>query len=76
MDQEDVEHRINSLKNVLFNQTMGISYWNKHWMLEVIVELYFYAAIVNQGFRMSLECAIENIVRERGATLGGLVRVG
>ena len=63
MDQEDVEHWVNSLKDVFFNQAVGISNWDKHWVLEVVVKLYFYAAIVNQGLRMSLECAIEHIIR-------------
>ena len=76
MDQEDVEHWVHSLKNVLFDQAMSISHWHKHWMLEIVVELYLYAAIVDQGFRMSLEGAIEHMVREGGASLGGLVGVG
>jgi hypothetical protein len=76
MDQEYVEHRVHTLKNFFLDQTVSISYWHKHWMLKVVVELYLDAAIVDQGFRMSLEFAIENIVREGGASLWGLVRVG
>jgi hypothetical protein len=76
VNQEDVEHRVHSLKNVFLDQPMSISHWHKHWMLEVVVELYLYAAIVYQGFRMSLEGAIKNMVREGRASLGGLVRVG
>ena len=55
---------------------MSISHWNKHWMLEVVVELNLDASIVYEGFRMSLESAIEHKVREGGASLGRLVRVG
>jgi hypothetical protein len=76
VDHEDVEHLVHMLKNFFFDQTVSISNWHKHWMLEVIIELDLYAAIVDQGFRMSLEGAIEHVVREGGASLGRLVRVG
>jgi hypothetical protein len=55
---------------------MSIGHWHIHRLFEVVVELYLYAAIVDQGSRMSLEGAIEHVVREGGASLGGLVRVG
>jgi len=50
VDQEDVEHRNDLFKNVFFDQTVSISHWHKHRMLEVVVELDLYAAIVDQGF--------------------------
>jgi hypothetical protein len=50
VDQEDVEHRNDLLKNIFFDQTVSISHWHKHRMLEVVVELDFYASIVDQGF--------------------------
>lgn len=50
VNQEDVEHRVHSFKDVFFDQSVSICYWHKHWMLEVVVELYLYAAVVNQGF--------------------------
>ena len=76
VNQEDVEHRNNLLKNLFFDQTVSISHWHKHRMLKIVVELYLYTAIVDQGFWMSLERAIEHIVCKGGASLGGLVRVG
>ena len=45
-------------------------------MHEIVVELYFYAAIVDQGFRMSLEGAIEDIIGDWRASLGGLILIG
>ena len=50
VDQEDVEHRVDTLKNAFFNQAMSISHWNKHRMLEIVVKLDLNAAIVDQGF--------------------------
>ena len=76
VDQENVENLVYSLKNVFFNQPVSICHWHKHWMFEVVVELDLYAAIVDQGFRMSLEGAIEHMVREGCASLRGLVGVG
>ena len=76
VDQEDVEHWIHSFKNVFFDQSVSIGYRHIHWMFEVVVELNLYAAVVDQGSRMSLEGAIEHMVREGCASLGGLVRVG
>jgi hypothetical protein len=42
---------------------MRISHWHKQRMLKVVVELYLYGAVVNQGLGMSLEGAIEYRVR-------------
>jgi hypothetical protein len=50
VNQEDVEHWVNAFKNVFFDQPVSIGHWHIHWMLEVVVELYLYAAIVDQGF--------------------------
>jgi len=49
VDQEDAEHRNDLFKNVIFDQTVSISHWHKHRMLEIIVKLDLYAAIVDQG---------------------------
>ena len=49
MDHEDVEHLVDSFKNFFIDQAMSISHWDKHWMLEVVVKLDLYAAIVDQG---------------------------
>jgi hypothetical protein len=47
VDHEDVEHLVHTLKNIFFDQAVSISHWHKHWMLEVVVELDLYAAIVD-----------------------------
>ena len=75
MNQEYIEHWEHFFKYIFFNLTVSISHWHKHWLVRVIVKLYLYAAKVHQGLRMSLECAIEHIIYERGASLGGLIRV-
>jgi len=76
VNHEDVEQWVHAFKNVFLDQAMTIGHWHKHWLFEVVVELYLYAAIVYKRFRMSLEVAIKHIVCERGASLRGLVRVG
>ena len=76
MNQKNVEHWVHPLENVVINQAVSVGHRHKHRMLEVVVELYLYAAIVDEGLRVSLEGAIEHMVREGGAPLGGLVRVG
>jgi hypothetical protein len=50
VNQEDAEHRNDLFKNFLFDQSVSISHWHKHRMLEVVVELDLDAAIVDQGF--------------------------
>jgi len=47
MNHEDVEQGVHAFKNIFFDQTMSIGHWHKHWLFEVVIELYLYAAIVD-----------------------------
>jgi hypothetical protein len=76
VNHENLKLGKNALKNVIFNQTVSISHWYKHWMFEIVVELYLNATIVNERIFMRLECAIENIICQGGAALRGFIRVG
>ena len=76
MNHENIEQGVHAFKNLNFNQSVSISHRHKDWILEIVVELYLNATIVNQRFFMGLESAIENIICQGGAALRGLVRVG